>query len=118
MKSAFDFGYGQIFYHDVNKRAIQLSEHLMAQGYNVPMVADTDLHARDKNDLMVMGTSRVITDINTITPADVVASMKNNIFQGNYTNRRRYVSAFHLLGSFCFPVIMPGRYESPRAEGS
>lgn len=108
------FGF-DIKYHDVNKRAEQLSESLREQGYNVPVVADTDLHARTKRHLQHMGTSRIITEIQGETPKEVVNSMRNNIFQGNYENVKEYVSSLHLLEAFCVPILMSDRFHKPRA---
>jgi len=108
------FGFG-IRYHDVNKKAENLSNLLMKQGYNVPIVADTDLHARTKRHLQHMGTSRIITDVSKGTPAEVVDSMRKNIFEGNYTNIKRYVTMFHLLEAFCIPIIFPKYFRRPRA---
>jgi hypothetical protein len=102
-------------YHDVNKRVEEFSAKLMGQGYNVPVIADTDLHARTKGHLQHMGTSRIITDIEGETPKDIVDSMRKNIFKGNYENVKQYVSSIHLLGAFCVPIILPKYFKKPRA---
>lgn len=103
-------------YHDVNKMAIILSEHLKEKfGYNIPVIASTDLHARKPRDLLKMGTSRIITDIEGKYPEELLASMKKNVFAGNYEAVCRYVSGWHLLSSFCLPIVLPKFYENPRA---
>jgi hypothetical protein len=80
--------------------------NLAEEGYNVPIVADTDLHARRKGHLNYMGTSRIITKIEGETPRQVVSSMKKNIFDGNYVNVKRNVSAMHLIDAFGLPVLL------------
>jgi len=104
-----------IIYHDVNQRAEELSAHLKEQGYNVPVVADTDLHARNSRHLQHMGTARIITDVEGEAPKEVVDSMQRNIFKGNYKNVKKYVNSFHLLEAFCVPVLFPGHFKKPRA---
>lgn len=104
-----------IKYHDVNKRAEKLSESLKEEGYNVPIVADTDLHARTKRHLQYVGTSRIITALEGETPKEIVDSMCKNIFERNYENVKRYVSSLHLLEAFCMPIILPEYFEKPRA---
>lgn len=104
-----------IKYYDVNKKAEEFSKRLKSKGYNVPVVADTDLHARKKRHLKYMGTTRIITDIEEGLGKDVVKSMKKNIFEGKYENVKRYVGSVHLLEAFCFPIIMPKHFYKPRA---
>lgn len=104
-----------IKYYDVNHKAEELSESLKIQGYNVPVVADTDLHARTKRHLQHMGTARIITDVQGETPKEIVESMKQNIFQGNYENVKQYVSSLHLLEAFCVPIILPKYFKKPRS---
>jgi len=104
-----------IKYHDVNQKAEELSESLKMQGYNVPVVADTDLHARTKRHLQHMGTARIITDVQGETPREIVESMRQNIFQGNYENVKQYVSSLHLLEAFCVPIILPKYFKKPRS---
>lgn len=108
------FGVG-IKYHDVNLRAEELSVSLSEEGYNVPVVADTDLHARTRRHLQYMGTSRIIVPVEGETPKDIVDSMRSNIFTGNYENVKKYVSSLHLLEAFCVPIILPNHFKKPRA---
>ena len=102
-------------YHDVNKKAEELADKLKAEGYNVPLLADTDLHGRTKRSLLSMGTSRFVTDVEGDSASEVLASMKKSIFQGDYVNVKKYVSTFHLLRVFCFPIIMPEVFKKPRS---
>ncbi len=115
LKSGLNLAGFNIQYHDVNKKAEELSERLKAGGYNVPVVADTDLHARKKRHLKYMGTSRIIIDVEGESGKDIVKSMKKNIFEGRYENVKRYVSSSHLLEAFCFPIIMGNYFYKPRA---
>lgn len=105
----------KIVYHDVNKKVEGLSDRLAQQGYNVPVIADTDLHARSRRHLLVMGTSRFITDVVGESASDVISSMKENIFSGNYQNVKRYVSTAHMLEAFCIPILFPQYFKKPRA---
>jgi len=107
-------------YYDVNKKAEELS-----QRFNVPLVADTDVHARNSRLLSAIGTARIITDIDALTPDEVVAQLKQNIFLGNYENIRAYVSLPHFLEAFAVPVLYrilknkfpsaPDYFQRPRA---
>lgn len=115
LKQGLNLAGFDIRYHDVNERAEQLSGSLRKQGYNVPVVADTDLHARSRGLLQAMGTSRIIADVQGETARDAVDSMKKNIFAGAYENFKRYVSFFHLLRAFCFPILFKGYFKKPRA---
>jgi len=107
------FGTG-IRYHDVNKKAEELSEKLQKEGYNVPVVPDTDLHARRKGHLKYMGRARIITEIDGETPREVVDSMKRNVFERRYEDVKKPVGALHLVEAFCLPVILP-YFRKPRA---
>ncbi|MBW2992639.1 hypothetical protein KY345_05470 [Candidatus Woesearchaeota archaeon] len=105
----------KIDYYDVNRRTEDLSEQLSLQKYNLPVVADTDLHARSKRHLSHIGTARITTDIEGESASEIVASMKKNIFDGNYENTRRYVPSLHLLECFCLPILFPKFFYKPRA---
>lgn len=87
----------QLCVGDVNKKAEKLSDRLAKQGYFVPELAATDLHARKKELLSAIGTARFMTNVNGECADDIVRSMKDNIFAGNYKNRKRYVSTSHFL---------------------
>lgn len=115
LKSGLNLAGFDIQYHDVNQAVEQLSAKLGKEGYNVPVVADTDLHARTKRHLQQMGTSRILTDIEGECASDIVSSMKRNIFNGNYENVKNYVTPAHLLSAFCFPILFPNHFKKPRA---
>lgn len=104
-----------IRYSDVNKKAEELSEKLRAEGYNVPVVADTDLHARNRRQLKEMGKARITAYIEGECGRDIVNSIKEKIFNRDYENVKEYVSSAHLLKSFCIPILIPGYFKKPRA---
>ena len=108
------FGF-DIKYYDVNKRAEELSQRLEQEGYNVPVIADTDLHARNKEHLLKMGTARIIADVKGETAKEVIESLRENIFSGNYKNVKEYVSSLHLVDAFCLPILFPKYFSKPRA---
>jgi hypothetical protein len=116
LKHLLNFMGFDVRYHDVNKKAEELSAELRGKGYNVPVVADTDLHARDKKLLQAMGTARIITDAEGETPAEVVSSMRKNIFKGDYKNvNEKPVSFSHAFSAFFLPVLFPKYFPKPRA---
>ncbi len=102
-------------YHDVNEKAKELSERLKKENRNVPLVTDTDLHARSRWHLSAMGTARIITDVEGECASDIVRSMKNNIFAGNYKNVEKYVGLAHLLSAYCIPILFPKTFLNPRS---
>ncbi len=106
-------------YYDVNKHAKQLSQRLASEGYNVPLVADTDLHARSKSMLGAMGAARFVCDVEGETPKEMVGSIRDKVFKGDYLNVEGYPSSAHVLMAYCFPLILnkyfPGRCAKPRA---
>ncbi len=111
-----DFVGHKTLYHDINKKAEELSEKLKEQGYNSPIIVDTDLHARNKRALKAMGTSRIIMDVEGECASEIITSMKKNIFAGNYTNIKKPVSFwFHLLPFYCLPQILPKIFKKPRS---
>ena len=101
-------------YHDINKKVEGLSERLKAASCNVPVVTDTDLHARSKGLLDAMGTARMVVKIEGETATDVVQSMKGEIFAGRHKNVKGYVGLLHMLRAYCFPVILPKLFPNPR----
>ena len=102
-------------YHNVNQEAEKLSARLKEQGYNLPVIADTDLHARTKRYLYYMGTARIIAEAEGETAEDIISSIRKNIFDGNYENVKRYVNSLHLFEAFCLPIMLPWHFKKPRA---
>jgi hypothetical protein len=63
-----------------------------------------------------MGTARIITDAEGETPAEVVSSMRKNIFKGDYKNvNEKPVSFSHAFSAFFLPVLFPKYFPKPRA---
>jgi hypothetical protein len=93
-------------YHDVNKKAQELSDRLAKEGINVPTIATSDTHAKNLGLLQDIGTSRVEMDIQGETPKEVLDSIKRNIFTGNYSNTLKPVSYKHLTQAMLFPRIL------------
>ncbi|MEM4245184.1 MAG: hypothetical protein QW404_03195 [Candidatus Nanoarchaeia archaeon] len=100
---------------DVNSKIINLSESMKRHGYNVPVLADTDLHARSKRALKMIGTSRIITEINLDSGHEIIKSLKNNIFTEKYENVYDTVPFFsHFLPYFAIPHLLGKFYHRPR----
>jgi hypothetical protein len=102
-------------YSDVNKHAKRLANELKEEGYNVPLLADTDLHARNRWFLGEMGAARFKTDVCGDTPREMLDSIISNVFGGRYENVERYPSSSHVLLGYCIPVLFPGIFPKPRA---
>jgi hypothetical protein len=102
-------------YSDVNKHAKRLANELKEEGYNVPLLADTDLHARRKWLLDEMGAARFITDVHGDTPREMLDSVISNVFSGKYENVERYPSSAHVMLAYCIPVMFPQVFPKPRA---
>ena len=97
-------------YHHVNKKAESLAER-----HNLPLITNTDLHARDKQALNSMGRARIIVDVQGETPKDILYSMKSNIFSEKYDNVDKYVSLFHIFGVFGLPLMFSKLYNKPQS---
>ncbi len=91
---------------DVNEKAIHLSTLLHQLGHNVPVVADSDVHARKKWLLNALGTAYVKTDLDLTSGRAAVNSLTNNIFNGNYENYRDYVSLSHFIDALAIPFVL------------
>ncbi len=115
LKQALNMGGHGVEYHDVNRMAEMLSYGMHMAGNNVPIIADTDLHGRNRRFLKLMGTSRIVMDVEGETATDVVKSIKQGVFSGNYRNVKRYVPSTHLLEAFCLPILFPNHFWKPRA---
>jgi hypothetical protein len=99
---------------DVNERIIKLSESMKRHGYNIPVIADTDLHARSKRALKMIGTARIISEIKLESGKEIVKSLKNNIFSEKYENIYDTVPFFsHFLPYFAIPHMLGKFYHRP-----
>jgi hypothetical protein len=97
-------------YYDVNAKAEELSLK-----YGCPLIADTDLHARNRNLLHEMGTGRIIANVRGETPNEIFSSMKSSIFAGDYRNVCDYVSMKHLLRAYGVPLLLPFMFKNPHS---
>lgn len=93
--------------YDINKKVEELAEKLRKKGYNLPVVATTDLHASKKKHLDAIGTSRIITDVKGWSPSEILENIKDNIFvSGDYRNVKKYVTTTHFIGAFLKPYAL------------
>lgn len=107
------FGFN-IKYHDVNKKTEELSNSLKEEGYNVPVVTDTDLHARRKRHLQYIGKSRITAPLLGEDPGELVHSLCEKIFEGNYENNKKFVSYPVMLRTLGAPLILSDYVQKPR----
>lgn len=105
-RKVFNYLGNDIRYSDVNSRASELCDMLKSEGYNVPLIANSDLYARGNDAFYNMGISRISTDVDKGCPKDVLNSIKDNIFSGDYKNSMNYFSKFDVLTSFIIPKIL------------
>ena len=56
----------------MNRKAEELSINLFFQGYNVPIVAGSDVHAKNPKLMNSMGKGRFIIDIEGSTPYEIL----------------------------------------------
>ncbi len=98
----------------VNDEVIKLSSDLFKRGYDVPVVTDTDLHARSLHALKVVGTGRIRTELNLDSGRKIISSLKENIFSHRYENTYRTVSFAHFALYFAMPYFFPKWFERPR----
>lgn len=97
--------WGLLRWNNVNKKVIKLSQELKAEGYNIPVIADTDLHAKTIGSLDALGTSRIKAEVNLSSGQNILNSLKQNVFSGNYENVFREIPSIHLLANFALPYI-------------
>jgi hypothetical protein len=102
---------------DINKRMEKAAEK-----YNIPVVADDDLHGWKENLMQDLGKSRVrINDsdldfnINYLIP-----SIEDAILQKKHENIKKYVSNLHFFNAFAVPIgkalIMQKLYPAARGK--
>jgi hypothetical protein len=91
---------------DVNRDIVEFSADLAASGSNNPVVTDTDLHARTRFALKVLGTSRIKTDLDLSSGADIIRSLKRNVFSGDYKNTYKTVPLLHFVPCWGIPYAL------------
>ncbi len=99
---------------DVNRDIVELSDRLYKEGYNNPIVTDTDLHARKRGALNVLGTSRIISEINLDSGRAIVDSLRDNIFSGDYENTYKTVPLSHFIPHWGLPYLFRKIVHRPR----
>ncbi len=106
---------------DVNHEVLRLSERLAREGYNLPVITDTDVHARSVGALDAIGTGRIKVDgIDFTSGRTIVDSLKEAIFAGEHENTYRTVPLTHFIPHFALPYLVskvPGireLYNRPR----
>ena len=110
---------------DCNKKAIELSERLKQEGYNVPVVSDTDGHFRYKWSLggldkaaMTFDRDKVFENASIPDYTNLIGNMKKQIMEGNYKMKplnEIYVGALHQFCNFALPAMFPKTFKLPRA---
>jgi hypothetical protein len=99
---------------DVNKKVEDLSGSLRSEGFNVPVVPDSDVHARNKRLLNAMGSSNVVVDLDCSSGKSLVSSLKSKVFSGNYISNKGYVSFPHFVEAFGVPILFKDNFKNPR----
>lgn len=102
--SAF-FG-NRMRFGNVNEKLENFSKMIENKGINCPVVPDTDLHARNKSDLMLIGTSCIDADIDVSSGRAIRDSVKLKVFSGDYELQKGYVPCPHFLLSYALPVTL------------
>ena len=102
-------------YHDVNEKVEEFSQQLEAEGYNLPVLADTDLHGRNRRLLRAMGTARFIADLEGESPSEIVRSMRDAVFDRRYENVKGYVNLPHFIEAYGLPILFPKNFDRPRS---
>ncbi len=105
---------------DVNKKVERLSASLVKQGYNIPIVTDSDIHARYRWSLNEIDKASIKTKkVNVNSGKTMISDLKESINSGNYEINMKYVSFTHLMLNFCLPLsinkICKKLYKKPRA---
>lgn len=98
-------------YSDTNKKSEELSKYLEYRGINVPIVTGTDSHPKNLEDLLFIGKSRMIMDIEGESAQEVISSIKKNIFKKNYKNIKSYSNIPHIIKEIAFPYISEYIYQ-------
>lgn len=98
---------------NVNEEVIKLSKRLKEEGYNVPVVTDSDIHARNILALEEIGTARIISEIDVTSGRTLVDSLKQNIFLGEYKNTYKNVSLKHFVPYFAIPYVSQKLFKRP-----
>jgi len=99
---------------DVNNDVEDLSARLKEEGYNLPVVPDSDVHARNKRLLGAMGSAFICSFLDCSSGKSLVSSLKKNIFSGDYMSVKDYVSTPHFVEAFGVPILFRDNFKDPR----
>lgn len=86
-------------YWNTNEETVWLGKN-----FNIPVVPTTDTHAVSKKALNAIGCCHIEIPASDMD-LDILASLKENIFNFNFKARCRTVSFFHLFRSFIAPYL-------------
>jgi hypothetical protein len=99
------------FGHDVNRRARAMSIALQDEGYNIPVVTTTDLHARSPKALEHIGRAKVKVNLSDVSSGHaLIQGIKNEILGGRAENTYRTVPLKHFLPHFVVPYMVEYAY--------
>jgi len=99
---------------DVNKDVEDFSAKLKEGGYNLPVVPDSDVHARNKRLLGAMGSAFICSHLDCSSGKSLISSLRKNIFSGDYMSVKDYVSISHFVEAFGVPIIFKDNFKNPR----
>jgi hypothetical protein len=93
---------------NVNQEVMRLSQRLAKQGYNIPIVTDTDVHARTSGALDAIGTGRIeVDDIDFTSGRTIIDSLRRAVFAGDHQNTYRTVPVItHFIPYFAIPYLL------------
>ena len=106
--------------NDANLEVEEFSDYLYENKDNLytpisknihrPIIADSDVHARNKKLLREIGAGNIETwNINWSSGQEVIRSLKHQIMLGEdigYHNNKKYVSFIHFVKAFGLPVVL------------
>lgn len=96
-----------IKFSDTNKKLEDFSEILKQNKINCPIIADTDLHARNREDLYLIGTVNIEIDVKDFEKESgnsLQKSLKEKVFNLEYKINKDYVPCNHFIFSYLIPV--------------
>ena len=96
--------------YDVNHSLEEFACRTKEEGYKINIIADSDVHARNKRLLKGLGTAHIKIEKEKIdynSGQNIINSIKKQIKDGEgigYKNQKDYISFFHLLEGFGIPI--------------
>jgi hypothetical protein len=99
---------------DVNDQLEVFHDRLIDNDIFVPIVADSDVHARNKRLLNAMGTGYVLSYLDDSSGKALVSSLKRKIFSGDYFSNKEFVSFPHFVEAFGVPILFEKYVKNPR----